>query len=63
MNAFEMHLKSLISSGAVKTLAFDFLELMRAFDFLCLVMNQTTIQSVETIDQFGLVAKWFGVKY
>jgi len=26
-------------------------------------MNQTTIQSVETIEQFGKVAKWFGVKY
>ena len=36
---------------------------IQAFDFLCSVMNQTTIQSIETIEQFGLVAKWFGVKY
>jgi hypothetical protein len=39
------------------------LELMEAFDLLCAVMNKTAIQSEETIENFGLVAKWFGVKY
>jgi hypothetical protein len=26
-------------------------------------MNQTTIQRIETIEQFESVVKWFGVKY
>ena len=36
---------------------------MEAFDFLCSVMIRTTSRSEETIKQFGLAAKWFGVKY
>jgi len=39
------------------------LELMEAFDFPCSVMIWTKIRSEETIKQFGLAAKWFGVKY
>ena len=39
------------------------LELMKAIDFLCVMTTRTTIQSEETIVNFGSAAKWFGVKY
>ena len=43
--------------ACVKLFMGRMLELMEAFDFLCSVIIRTTIQSDETIKQFGLAAK------
>ena len=48
---------------SIKLFMGHMLELMEAFDFLCAVMTRTTIQSEETIAEFGSAAKWLGVKY